>query len=143
MATELTRLGEQTGDAENAFNGHQHAWGAYMVRGDMGAADRELLQMAALAQRLRQPAQVWSLAMSQASRAMFAGRFEEAEHFIEGAIELRSRGHGALGGVDDTTFHYVTHLQTWALRREREGLADVRESIERYAAQYPTFFICR
>ena len=143
MATELTRLGEQTGDAENAFNGHQHAWGAYMVRGDMGAAESELSQMAALAQRLRQPAQLWSLAMSQASRAMFHGRFEEAEHIIDGAIELRSRGHGALGGVDDTTFYYVTHLQTWALRREREGLADVRESIERYAAQYPTFFIFR
>ena len=143
MATELTRLGEETGDAENAFNGHQHAWGAYMVRGDMGAADSELSQMTTLAQRLRQPAQLWSLAMSQASRAMFHGRFEEAEHFIDGAIELRSRGHGALGGVDDTTFYYVTHLQTWALRREREGLADVRESIERYAAQYPTFFIFR
>jgi tetratricopeptide (TPR) repeat protein len=109
----------------------------------MGAAESELSQMAALAQRLRQPAQLWSLAMSQASRAMFHGRFEEAEHIIEGAIALRSRGHGALGGVDDTTFYYVTHLQTWALRREREGLADVRESIERYAAQYPTFFIFR
>jgi DNA-binding SARP family transcriptional activator len=143
MATELTRLGEQTGDAEDAFNGHQHAWGAYMVRGDMGAADSELSQMTALAQRLRQPAQIWSLAISQASRAMFYGRFEEAEHFIERAIELRSGGHGALGGVDDTTFYYVTHLQTWALRRERDGLADVRESIERYAAQYPTFFIFR
>jgi hypothetical protein len=81
--------------------------------------------------------------MSQASRAMFHGDFQEAEEFIEGAVELRSRGHGALGGVDDTTFYYVTHLQTWALCRERGGLADVRESIERYAAQYPTFFIFR
>ena len=102
MATELTRLGEQTGDAEHAFNGHQHAWGAYMVRGDMGAAESELSQMTALARRLRQPAQLWSLAMSQASRAMFHGDFQEAEEFIEGAVELRSRGHGALGGVDDT-----------------------------------------
>ena len=143
MATELTRLGEQTGDAENAFNGHQHAWGAYMVRGDMRAADGELSQMTALARRLRQPAQAWSLAMSQASRAMFHGRFEEAERLIEGAVELRSRGHGALGGVDDTTFYYVTHLQTWALRRERGGLAEVRGAIERYAWQYPTFFIFR
>jgi DNA-binding SARP family transcriptional activator len=143
MATELTALGEQTGDAEHAFNGHQHAWGAYMVRGDMGAADRELSSMTALAQRLRQPAQSWSLATSQASRAMFRGSFEEAERYVEGALELRSHGHGALGGVDDTTFHYVTHLQTWALRRERGGLAEVRDAIERYAAQHPTFFIFR
>ena len=55
---------------------------------------------------------------------MFDGRFEEAERVNEGAVELRSRGHGALGGVDDTTFYYVTHLQTWALRRERGELAE-------------------
>ena len=81
--------------------------------------------------------------MSQASRAMFAGRFEEAERVIDGAVELRSRGHGALGGVDDTTFYYVTHLQRWALRRERGGLEEVREAIEHYVAEYPTFFIFR
>jgi DNA-binding SARP family transcriptional activator len=143
MATALTRLGDETGDPEHAFNGHQHAWGAYMVRGDMRAADTELSSMAELARRLRQPAQFWSLAMSTASRAMFDGRFEEAERVIEGAVELRSRGHGALGGVDDTTFYYVTHLQTWALRRERGELAEVRESIERYVAEHPTFFIFR
>jgi hypothetical protein len=114
-----------------------------MVRGDMGAADDELSTMTVLAQRLRQPAQSWSLAISQASRAMFHGRFEDAERFVEGAVELRSRGHGALGGVDDTTFYYVTHLQTWALRRERGGLADVRDAIERYVAAHPTFFIFR
>jgi eukaryotic-like serine/threonine-protein kinase len=141
MARELARLSDETGDAEHAFNGHQHAWGAYMVRGDMRAADGELSQMTELARGLRQPAQTWSLAMSQASRAMFEGRFEEAERVIDGAVELRSRGHGALGGVDDTTFYYVTHLQAWALRRERGGLEDVREAIERYVAQYPTFFI--
>ena len=143
MATELIRLGDETGDVEHAFNGHQHAWGAYMVRGDMRAADAELSSMTELARRLRQPAQFWSLAMSRASRAMFDGRFEEAERVNEGAVELRSRGHGALGGVDDTTLYYVTYLQTWALRRERGELAEVRESIERYVAEYPTFFIFR
>jgi tetratricopeptide (TPR) repeat protein len=143
MATELARLGDETGDAEHAFNGHQHAWGAYMVRGDMRAADGELSQMTELARGLRQPAQFWSLAMSQASAAMLEGRFEEAERVIDGAVELRSRGHGALGGVDDTTFYYVTHLQTWALRRERGGLEAVREPIERYVAEHPTLFIFR
>ena len=109
----------------------------------MGAADSELSpdggarSTAASARTALEPRDV------QASRAMFDGRFEEAEHVIEGAVELRSRGHGALGGVDDTTFYYVTHLQTWALRRERGELADVRESIERYVAEYPTFFIFR
>jgi tetratricopeptide (TPR) repeat protein len=45
--------------------------------------------------------------------------------------------------VNDTTFHYVAHLQAWAIRRERGGLAEVREPIERYVEVYPTSFIFR
>jgi DNA-binding SARP family transcriptional activator len=143
MATELTCIAEETGDTEHAFTGHQHAWGAYMVRGDLPAADAELSTMTALARELRQPAQFWSLRMSQVSRAFFAGRFDEGERLIARAVELRAGGHGALVGVDDTTFYYVAHLQNWALRRERGGLVEVREPIERYVAQHPTFFIFR
>jgi DNA-binding SARP family transcriptional activator/tetratricopeptide (TPR) repeat protein len=143
MSRELTRLGDETGEVERSLFGHQHAWGAYMVRGDVQAADAELATITALAHRLRQPAQFWSLAVSQASRALFDGRFAEAERIAEGAIALRSRGQGALGGVDDTTFYYVAHLQRWALRRERGGLEEVRDSIERYVAEYPTLFIFR
>jgi tetratricopeptide (TPR) repeat protein len=143
MSSELTRLGDETGEVEQSFNGHQHAWGAYMVRRDVQAADAELATMTALARQLRQAAQFWSLAMSQASRALFDRRFAEAERITEGPIALRSRGPGALGGVDDTTFYYVAHLQRWALRRERGGLEQVRDSIERYVADYPTLFIFR
>ena len=143
MATELTSIAEDTGDTEHAFTGHQHAWGAYMVRGDLPAADAELSMMTALAQELRQPAQFWSLRMSQVSRAFFAGRFEEGERAMERAVELRAGGHRPLVGVDDTTVHYVAHLQNWALRRERGGLVEVREPIEQYVMQHPTFFIFR
>ena len=55
MATELTRLGTETDDAENAFRGHQHAWGAQMVRGDIAAADAELASMAEFAVRCASP----------------------------------------------------------------------------------------
>ena len=143
MATELTRLGTETDDAENAFSGHQHAWGAQMVRGDIAAADAELASMAEFAGALRQPAQLWGLGMSRAARAMFDGRFEEAERLIGDTVALRSRGHGTLGGVDDTTFDYVRILQTFGLRRERGGLADLWEAIERYSAEHSTFFIFR
>jgi tetratricopeptide (TPR) repeat protein len=45
--------------------------------------------------------------------------------------------------VDHTTFHYVMHLQTWALRRERGGLADILESLEAFAAEFPAFYMFR
>jgi tetratricopeptide (TPR) repeat protein len=140
MAGELTELANEVGDKELAYMGHLHAWGAFMVRGDLGAAEREYAMLAALAQELRQPAQVWSGTSVQATRALFAGRLQEAERLIE-LVQLGPGGHGAPGGVDDTTFSYVAHFQGWALRRERGGLEQVRESLERYVAEYPTFFI--
>ena len=76
-------------------------------------------------------------------RDMFAGRFQEAEHFIERAGQFEPRGHGAMGALDDTTFRYVSLLQNWGLRRERGPLETIREPLERFVAEYPTFFIFR
>ena len=41
MARELSRIAEQLGDMEKVFAGHLHAFGAFMVRGDMEAAELE------------------------------------------------------------------------------------------------------
>ena len=143
MARELTELADAAGDKELACSGHMHAWGALMVRGDVRAADEALALTAALAHELRQPAQLASLSVAQGMRACFAGRFDEAERFISGTLQFGAGGHAAWGEVNDTTFNYVTHFQRWGLRRERGGLAEVREPIERFVAQYPTFFIFR
>jgi tetratricopeptide (TPR) repeat protein len=142
MARELIELADDVGDKEQAYMGHLHTWCAFMVRGDLPAAQTEFASATALARALRQPAQLWSQTTAEATLALFAGRFEEAERLIA-QVQLGPAGQGALGGVDDTTFHYVANLQGWALRRERGGLADVREPIERYVAEYPTFFIFR
>ena len=143
MARELTELADAAGDKEQACSGHLHAWGALMLRGDMGAADEELALTAALAHELRQPAQLASLSVAQGMRACFAGRFDDAERFISRTLQFGAGGHAAWGEVNDTTFNYVTHFQSWGLRRERGGLAEVREPIERFVAEYPTFFIFR
>jgi DNA-binding SARP family transcriptional activator len=143
MARELTELADEAGDKEEACSGHLHAWGALMVRGDVGAADEELALTAALAHELRQPAQLASLSVAQGMRACFVGRFDEAERFISRTLQFGAGGYAAWGEVNDTTFNYVTHFQSWGLRRERGGLAEVREPIERFVAEYPTFFIFR
>jgi DNA-binding SARP family transcriptional activator len=143
MARELTELADAAGDKEQAISGHLHAWGALMVRGDIRAADEELALAAALAQELRQPAQLASLSIAQGMRACFAGRFDEAERFIAQTAQFGAGGYAAFGEVNDTTFNYVTHFQSWGLRRERGELAEVREPIERFVAEYPTFFIFR
>jgi tetratricopeptide (TPR) repeat protein len=143
MARELTELADEAGDKEQACSGHLHAWGALMVRGDIAAADEELALTAALAHELRQPAHLASLSVAQGMRACFAGRFDEAELFISQTAKFGAGGYAAWGEVNDTTFNYVTHFQSWGLRRERGGLADVREPIERFVAEYPTFFIFR
>jgi DNA-binding SARP family transcriptional activator/tetratricopeptide (TPR) repeat protein len=141
MARELIELADEAGDKEQAFSGHLHAFGAFMVRGDLGAAEAEFTTMTALGQELRQPAQLWALSVAETMRAFLAGQFEEAERFIGRTVQLGTgAGAGALG---DTTFHYVIHLQNWGLRRERGGLAEVREPIERFVAEYPTFLLFR
>jgi DNA-binding SARP family transcriptional activator len=142
MARELSELAAEVGDKEKAFAGHIHAFGAFMVRGDLSAAEAEFAALTALADELRQPAQMWALTMAQTTRASFKGRFDEAERYVERA-QLRVGGRRALDGVDHTTFHYVTHLQAWALQRERGGLADILESLEAFAADFPAFFMFR
>ena len=143
MAKELGQLADEAGDDELAYMSHLHAWGALMVRGDLHAAEREFATATAVAQELRQPALQWSQAMAQANRALFAGRFDEAHRLIE-RVELGRVGNQVvLGGEDETTFQYVARLQNWALRREHGRLEEARESIERYVAEYPSFFIFR
>jgi DNA-binding SARP family transcriptional activator len=142
IARELTELAEEVGDKELAYHGHTHAGGVAMVRGDIPAAESEFAISTAIAQELRQPAFLWSQASPHAAVALLAGRFEEAEQLIT-QVQQGPGGHGTPGGVFDTTFQYVACLQGWALRRERGDLAETLESIERYVAEYPTFFIFR
>ena len=141
MARELCLLAEELGDMEKAFAGHLHAFGAFMVRGDLQAADLEFAAVAAVAHELRQPLQLWGLTMAGVMRALQFGHIDEAERLVEREAALGSDGQGDL--TDDATFHYVSHFHEWALGRERGGLAQVRESLEGFVAEYPTYFIFR
>jgi DNA-binding SARP family transcriptional activator len=139
MARELAQLAEETGDWEQAFSAHFHAFGALMVRADVRAADAELAGMAALAQELRQPAQVWSLSIARGMRALLAGRIEEAERLVH---EFAGVGPGGQGS-DATDFYYVLNLQSWAVRREQGRLTDVEPSLVSFVEEYPNLFLFR
>ncbi len=139
MARELRQLAEETGDWEQAFSSHFHAFGALMVRADVRAADAELAGMAALAQDLRQPAQVWSLSIAQGMRALLSGRIEQAERLMHEFAELGPGGQGS----DATDFYYVLNLQSWAVRREQGRLTEVEPSLVSFVEEYPNLFLFR
>ena len=140
MAKELCEIAERLGDPEKAFAGHLHAFGAFMVRGDLEAAELEFEALASVAHALRQPLQLWGLAMARFMRALQAGRLEEAEQLVERELAL---GGGGRREADDATFQYVSHFCGWALGRERGELAETRSSLERYVADYPDQFLFR
>jgi DNA-binding SARP family transcriptional activator len=140
MATELTQIAGQLGDMEKVFSGHLHAFGAFMVRGDIEAAELEFAELTSVAHELRQPLQLWALETVGVMRALQVGSFDEAAELVERA---RSFGSGQGGLADDTTFQYVSLFNEWALRRERGEVAEVRGSLESFVAEYPTFFLFR
>jgi DNA-binding SARP family transcriptional activator len=141
MAQTLIELADETRDKEHAFSGHLHAFGAFMVRGDLQAAEAEFAAAARLAQDLRQPAQLWGITVVQTMRAFLSGRFEDVRRLMERTVELGAGEHGALGMLGDTTFYYVKHFNDWALARETGGLEGACEPIEGFVAEYPTFFM--
>jgi DNA-binding SARP family transcriptional activator/tetratricopeptide (TPR) repeat protein len=138
MARELVRVGEGIGDKEQAFFGHFHASGAFMVKGDVTAADREFEATERLAQELRQPSQTWLAWVEEATRDVFTGRLQRAEEVMQRAAELGSRAQGL-----DATYWYVTNLQGWALRREQGRLSELEDSLESYVAEHRGVFIFR
>ena len=91
MAGELVAAAESAGDKERAWAGHQHLVGPLMLVGDLDGVDAELEAMERLVEELRQPAQLWAHSLTQTMRALFAGRFAEAEALIERNRELGQR----------------------------------------------------
>ena len=132
IGDELVRVAREAGDEEREFFGHQHGLGALMVSGDIRAVDARLEAMAALGEELRQPTQERALAVTRTMRALFAGRFQEADNLIQEALEA---GPGSRGL--DMGWFWVVRVQAWALAREQGRLGEVRRDIERLVDDYP------
>jgi DNA-binding SARP family transcriptional activator len=138
MADELVQVAEAAGAKERAWAGHQHRTGPMMLVGDLDGVDAELREMERLADELRQPAQSWALSLTQTMRALFAGRFDEAETLLE-----RNRELGQRAQTPDITYVGARLQQLFLLRRERGGIDELDGPLRRYVSEYPERIVFR
>jgi len=131
IATELVEVAREAGDAERLAEGLDYRICALMELGDVAAADADLATMDGLVGQLRQPAQRWVLLHTRACRALFDGRFGEAEQLIAEALSAGERAQRW-----DAVMSF--RLQTFLLRREQGRVLEVEELIRHSIAEYPT-----
>jgi DNA-binding winged helix-turn-helix (wHTH) protein/tetratricopeptide (TPR) repeat protein len=91
VAAELLALAQRQNDQQMALLAYDGQLGAYLLRGDMPAADRALAAYTRVAEQLRQPAYLFQATFCQGSRALARGDFETAERLFRAALE-RGRG---------------------------------------------------
>jgi tetratricopeptide (TPR) repeat protein len=132
ITAEMVRLSEAAGDLERLFQGHSYRIWSLLELGDPDAVSAELAVMSRLADQLRQPAQLWMVAVVRTVCALLEGRFEGAEKRIEEALAL---GRRAIPWNAE-----VTHdLQLFMLRREQGRLHEIETLITRAVDQHPTY----
>ena len=122
LAKELVLLAQQAGDQERLQMAQLEHLFCLLELGDIAGADAELAVAARLAEELRQPAQLWLTTAFRAMRALWSGRFEEAEELVEKAFAFGRRAHSR-----DAV---VTHLmQLFVLRREQGRVGELEPAL--------------
>jgi DNA-binding SARP family transcriptional activator/tetratricopeptide (TPR) repeat protein len=127
---QMIELGQQIGDKERVFAGHEHRLHSFWMLGDRAAVDVELDALAALADELRQPAQRWHIGTGRTMLALMEGRFDQAEQLIEETLTLGQRA--------ESWNAVVSHrIALFVLRREQGRLAELADTISRSVHEYP------
>jgi tetratricopeptide (TPR) repeat protein len=129
IADEIVRLADAVDDRERTVQGHQCRLIALLELGDLEGVDAEIAEMTVLAEELRQPAQLWTVAATRANLALFTGRLDEAEDLIARALEF---GRHAMSR--DATLS--SRLQLFLLRREQDRVGETEEAIRRSIHEY-------
>jgi DNA-binding SARP family transcriptional activator len=132
IAAELARLAEEVGDDERAFQGEFWGLEALLEAGDLAGARAGLAQAARTADQLKQPAQRWYVAVTEALMALLEGRFIEAEDRIERALGL-----GQAAQSWEALAYY--RLQLYALRSAQGRLEEIEDTIRRSVDEYPHY----
>lgn len=132
IATESVAVGSRAGDRERVLAAHQHRSFPFLELGDLPAVYRELHAIDRLTEELRQPTQRWPPANMRAMLALFEGRFEEAERWIQTAFTLRAR-------TNRSDARLAHALQMFQLTRAQGRLAEVAELV-RHASQQLTWY---
>jgi tetratricopeptide (TPR) repeat protein len=132
IAEEVTRLAEEAGDAELALDACFLRRQAWLELGNGEQIALATAEHKALADELRQPQQQWYDAVMSSNWALFRGNFAEAKELAAEALRL---GRRAL----ESEARLSHHLTQFALCRALGGLAEVEESVRRWADEYPGY----
>jgi DNA-binding SARP family transcriptional activator len=137
LGSELRDVAERNRDTERVQAGHFHRFVVLATVGDISGAEADLEAMIRIADELRQPVQLWQVCAHQATMALAAGRFSEAEELVSKAFALGERA------TPDMAIP-AYHLQRYALCDFRGALDQVRSKIRDLVAEYParTVFRC-
>jgi tetratricopeptide (TPR) repeat protein len=122
--SEIVSLARATGDQERLFDGHEHAFWAAWELGDPAVRAVQLESMTRVAEALKQPAQLWMLAVAQATLALAEGRFAEAAELIEHAAAVGERVQSWSAAAVART------LPLFLLRREQGRLEELDREIQ-------------
>ena len=126
----LIALGEQIGDKERVFAGHDYRLHCFWMLGDRAGVEVELEALGMLADELRQPAQRWHLGTGRTVLALMEGQFERAEQLISETLALGQRSESWNAVVSQ-------RLALFVLRRAQGRLAELEDTIGRSTHEYP------
>ena len=133
---ELVELAEEVRDEERTFQGHFWRLEAQLEDGDIPGVRTELAAAARSAEELKQPAQLWYVAVTEALLALLEGDFVEAEALI-------ARAHGLGKRAQSWEAEAYHRLQLYALRGAQGRLGEVEGVIARSLDEYPRYPVFR
>ncbi len=130
-ADELVALAQQTGDRERLFDGYEHRLWAVWELGDPQRRRADLAAMTAVAEELRQPAQLWSATAAQTVLALSEGRWQDAEELMERAATIGERA---------LSWSVVSsrRLQDFMFRRDQDRLDGLAENVAESLDEFPS-----
>jgi len=129
LASEVLDLAVDAGARDLALRGRGWRLIELMTVGDVAAFDEELRRYDADAALLQQPRYDWVAANARALRALWAGRWDDAESAMATALGLSQQG-------GDQTLLIAAAVQRFVLQRERGASAAAEPAARAFAAQF-------
>jgi DNA-binding SARP family transcriptional activator len=130
LADELLLIAARVGDRERLLQAHYSRLFALLDLGDLAQVHSELEVVAALARELRQPAHLWFAVVTDATLALFEGRFVEAERLIDEAAALGERAQRSDAVLS-------RRVQLFTLGWQRGDLDGLESMLRQSLADYP------
>jgi DNA-binding SARP family transcriptional activator len=130
LAAELCEVSARIHDRERLVIGHDAHVTAQCMAGAMTEAEAHQAAEIRIADELRQPAQQWLVASTQAAFALAAGKLDEGERLAEEAFAFGERAQPEMAIP-------VYRLQQYTLRDFSGRLEEVEPAISDLVSEYP------